>query len=981
MKWPGSKTHSMAGQFTRDYLLISIVPLILLFLLVFLGGFAATNYTGKLISRSIADLNGEALVHLRQLGEKVIDNKARDVAGQVNIYLKTRPDTTMEELQYSPEFRRIAVQVVGITGYTCIYEAGTGIMRGHPNEQLTDMDMTLLSTKLPSWWAIFKPTLSGVGKSGYYNWLEPDGTTRQKFMAITPVPTPFGGRTLMVAATTYIDEFSAPFQALENHADEVKNRYRQFVSREGLLFLAGVMALLLLTFGGVYRLGRRAALRYILPIERLGESVERIGEGDWAFSGSGKMLSRKDEIGALARAFAMMSKGLKELVTSLKQQVAEQNRIQVALTESEKHYRSLFDGVPIGLYRTTPGGRVLDANLNMVRALGYPDRETFIAQNAIQLYTEPSDRTHWKTLMESNLDMATFETRMQTFNGDTIWVENQSRAVRGKDDTIQYYEGSLQDITERKNTEQTIAESEKRLKKLYEESRKAEELYRSLINSSADAIVMYDLRGKVRYVSPVFTQLFGWPIEEIKGNNIPFLPESEKKVTMSLIDVLIENGTPCHGYETQRYHKDGSLIDVSISASRYDDHEGTPYGILVILRDISEHKKLTAQLQHAERMEAIGTLAGGIAHDFNNLMMGIQGNVTLILLGTDEKDPNYKKLVSIEKMIQSGSRLTSHLLGYARKGQYEIHPLNLNLLVQETAETFRRTRREIHVHERLNANPCDVKADRSQIEQVLMNIYINAADAMPGSGDLFLVTDNGTHEMMNGRPYSPKPGHYIRLQIRDTGSGIDEKTMERIFDPFFTTKKMGRGTGLGLASAYGIIKAHDGYLDVESEIGIGTTFSIFLMTSENKAVEIPTTPEQIVRGKGKILLVDDEETVIEVGAAMLTQAGYSVISATSGREALDIYKQRSMEIALVILDMIMPDLGGSEVFDLIKKINPRAQVLLSSGYSIDGQASEIMARGCNGFIQKPFNLEQVTRKINDIVSTGAQDSRKTGSQF
>jgi two-component system cell cycle sensor histidine kinase/response regulator CckA len=877
----------------------------------------------------------------------------------------------MESLQASSDFGKLAVQVVGISGYTCIYEAGTGIMRVHPNEKLINMDMARLATKLPSWWAIFKPTLNGSEGSGYYTWQDPDGTIREKYMTLTPLPTPFRGKTLMLAATTYIDEFSAPFQALLLHADQIKDKYQQFVSREGLYFIGGVMALMLLTFGGVYQLGRRAARRYILPIERLGDSARKIGAGDWNFSGPGEMLSRKDEIGALARAFDLMSTHVKELVTSLEQQVAEQHQIQIALAESETHYRSLFDGVPIGLYRTTPDGRVVDANPTLVRTLGYPDRNSFINQNAVSLYTNPADRNRWKTLMDANLDITTFETRMQTFGGKTIWVENQSQAVRDENGIILYYEGSLQDITDRKNTEKELAENENHLKTLYEASKKAEALYRSLISSSADAIIMYDLELKVRYVSPVFTQVFGWSLEELRGKRIPFLPDTEKAATMTQINALIENGAPRREYESRRYCKDGSLIEVSISASRYDDHEGNPYGMLIIMRDISEHKKLTAQLQHAERMEAIGTLAGGIAHDFNNLMMGIQGNVTLMLLDTEANSENYKKLLSIEKIIDSGSRLTRHLLGYARKGQYEIRPVDLHLLVQETTETFRRTRREIHVHEKLNAHPCTIKADRSQIEQVLMNIYINAADAMPDSGDLFLATDNVTHAMMKGRPYSPKPGHYVRMQITDTGSGIDERTMERIFDPFFTTKEMGRGTGLGLASAYGIVKAHGGYIDVQSEVGTGTTFSIYILTSENEAIESSNKPEQIFKGQGEILLVDDEEIIVEVTTEMLKQAGYTVISSTTGRKALEIYRQRSTDIALVILDMIMPDLSGGELFDRIKEINPRARVLLSSGYSIDGRASEIMQRGCNGFIQKPFNIEQITRKINELVSADA----------
>jgi len=969
MKWFASRSLSLAGQFARDYLLIAIGPLTISFILVFLGGVASTKHVETLISRSINDLNTEALVHLRHLGERIVENKARDVARQVQIYLQAHPDVTMADLQASPDFRKIAMQDVGATGYTCIYEAGTGIMRIHPNEKLIDVRLSVLAEKLPSFWAIYKISLHGIEKSGYYNWQDPDGAIRDKFMTMTPVPVPFRGNTLMIAATAYIDEFSAPFQALTVHAGQTAEKYQQFVSREGLYFISGVLLLLLLTFGGVYWLGRRAAMRYILPIEQLGESVRKIGEGDWTFSGSGEMLSRRDEIGALARTFDMMSRHMGELVTSLEQRVAEQNRIQQALTESEKHYRSLFDGVPIGLYRTTPGGRVLDANPNLVKALGYPDRETFLARNAISLYTDPIDRSNWKTLMDSNLDTATFETRMQTYGDDTIWVENQSKAVRDADGNIQYYEGSLHDITDRKKTEAALAENERRLQRLYEDSKKAEALYRSLISSSADAIILYDLEGRVRYVSPVFTQLFGWTLAEIEGQTIPFLPDSEKEATLCHIRTLIEEGTPCRGYETKRRHKNGTLVDVSISASRYDDHKGKPYGILVILRDISEHRELTAQLQHAERMEAIGTLAGGIAHDFNNLMMGIQGNVTLMLLATETDHQNYEKLLSIEKMIQSGARLTRHLLGYARKGQYEIRPVDLNHLVGETSETFSRTRREIRVHENLRATPCAIKADPIQVEQVLMNIYINAADAMPGGGDLFLETDNTTHTTMKSQPYTPKPGHYVRLRITDTGTGIDEKTLERIFDPFFTTKEMGRGTGLGLASAYGIVKAHGGYIDVESEIGIGTTFTIYLQTSESQAMASSPQPGRIVRGQGQILIVDDEEIIVEVATEMLKQAGYSVVSATTGRKALEIYRRKNTEIALVILDMIMPDLGGGELFDRIREINPRARVLLSSGYSLDGQATEIMQRGCDGFIQKPFNLEQVTRKINELVST------------
>jgi nitrogen-specific signal transduction histidine kinase/CheY-like chemotaxis protein len=386
------------------------------------------------------------------------------------------------------------------------------------------------------------------------------------------------------------------------------------------------------------------------------------------------------------------------------------------------------------------------------------------------------------------------------------------------------------------------------------------------------------------------------------------------------------------------------------------------------LRDISEKKKLQAQLQHAERMEAIGTLAGGIAHDFNNLMMGIQGNVSLMLSELGPAHPHHEKLKSIEKMILSGAKLTQHLLGYARKGQYELKPINLNHVLQETAETFGRTRKEIKIHQDLQGDLNAVVADQTQIEQVLMNLYINAADAMPEGGVLRLATLNTLHDQMAGRPYTPEPGRYVMLSVADTGIGMDQKTMKRIFEPFFTTKEMGRGTGLGLASVYGIVKAHGGYIDVESEVGRGSTFRIFLPASEAQVQPPSQPPTRLSKGTGKILLIDDEEVVVDVGVQMLQRAGYSVISTTSGKTAIDLFRRSGHEIDLVILDMVMPDMGGGAVYDQMKAIDPAVKVLLSSGYSLDGQAAEIMKRGCKGFIQKPFSMEQLALKVKDTLS-------------
>jgi signal transduction histidine kinase/CheY-like chemotaxis protein len=383
-----------------------------------------------------------------------------------------------------------------------------------------------------------------------------------------------------------------------------------------------------------------------------------------------------------------------------------------------------------------------------------------------------------------------------------------------------------------------------------------------------------------------------------------------------------------------------------------------------------EKKKLEVQFRYAQKMEALGTLAGGIAHNFNNFLMGIQGNVSLMLLETDPNHPNYKRLKNIEKLIDSGSKLTSQLLGYTREGRYEVKPFSLNQVVKEASDTFDATKKEIRVHQELSEDLFGINADQGQIKQVLLDLYVNAADAMPRGGDLFLKTINVTHKDITGKPYRVKPGRYVLLTIVDTGVGMDKTTMDRIFDPFFTTKGLSKATGLGLASVYGIVKAHAGYIDVDSKKGHGTTFSIYLPSYEKEVVEEKDLSPKVLKGKETVLLVDDDDMIVDVSSEMLSKMGYDVLIARGGKEAIEIIsKAHNLPSApdLVILDMIMPEMGGGETFDRMKEIDPEIKVLLSSGYSIDGQAKEILNRGCSGFIQKPFSMKELSVRIREIL--------------
>lgn len=382
-----------------------------------------------------------------------------------------------------------------------------------------------------------------------------------------------------------------------------------------------------------------------------------------------------------------------------------------------------------------------------------------------------------------------------------------------------------------------------------------------------------------------------------------------------------------------------------------------------------DRKKLESRLIQAQKMEAIGTLAGGIAHDFNNLLMGIQGNVSLVLLDTELDHPHHVKLKNIEQYVIKGSELTQQLLGFARGGKYQIKPSNLNELIDKSTKMFACTKKEIIITTDYEEYIWTVEIDKGQIEQVLLNLFVNAWQAMPGGGSIHIQTENVTEDniFIEDVEYDVNPGDYVVTSVSDTGCGMDKATLQRIFDPFFTTKEMGRGTGLGLASVYGIIKNHGGFIRVSSEKFKGSTFKFYLPTSIKKAEKEEENQSVLLKGTETVLLVDDENMIIEAGSQMLERLGYKTITAKSGKEAIKIFMENHEKIDLVILDMIMPDIDGGEVFDILKSNYPDITVLLCSGYSVEGQAAEIMSRGCAGFIQKPFNINLISHEIRKYL--------------
>jgi two-component system, cell cycle sensor histidine kinase and response regulator CckA len=496
----------------------------------------------------------------------------------------------------------------------------------------------------------------------------------------------------------------------------------------------------------------------------------------------------------------------------------------------------------------------------------------------------------------------------------------------------------------------------------------------SILKTISHAVLGFQNR-KIIFANAAAEVIFGWKVEELLGKDARILYRSEEDYLESgnLIYSLLEQQGNCR-LEIPCRHRNGRDFVCTVNASVIDKDPQSGR-IVVVYEDITDRKvaeaeknKLEAQLIQSQKMEAVGTLAGGIAHDFNNLLMGIQGCTSILMMDLHGKPKWFDRLKSIEDLVQSGAELTRQLLGFARSGKYELKTIDINSLIEKTASLFARTKKEITIHRFFADNVPLVDVDRGQMEQMLLNMLVNSWQAMPDGGDIYLKTENAFLQEDFVRSYGVGSGRYVKISIEDTGVGMDTKTKERIFEPFFTTKEIGRGTGLGLAMVYGIVRGHNGIITVTSKLSEGTKFDIYLPASSRQELENEIkTLQAIVKGNETILLVDDEEVIIDVSKEVLKMLGYNVLIAHSGHEAITIYSGKKDEIDLVVQDMIMPGMSGVETFYALKNINPAVKVILSSGYVINQQVENIMEHGCRAFIQKPFRMEELSIKIRNVL--------------
>jgi len=632
---------------------------------------------------------------------------------------------------------------------------------------------------------------------------------------------------------------------------------------------------------------------------------------------------------------------------SERRQAAEELRLE------KEFATSLIDNAPTFFVAIDAQGRTMMMNPLMLEALGYK-ADKVVGKDYLSNFVPERERDKLTDIfrkLTADHEHTLNENHILTKDGKEFLVEWHGTPVFDTSGKFQYFYGIGINITERKQAEEALRESV--------------EKYRQLVENANDAIFIIE-DGKVKFPNSKTEEMTGYSEKEL--SEIPFIniihPDDREMVLERRRKRLLGKKPPSI-YSFRMINKSGVELLVQINTV-FIAWEGKP-ATLNFIRDIREQRRLETQLQQAQKMESVGTLAGGIAHDFNNLLMGILGRTTLISADVDSFHPHTEHLKGIEEYVKSAADLTKQLLGFARGGRYVVEPTELNELIKNQSQMFGRTQKDINIQEKYEKDLWVVEVDQKQIEQLLLNLYVNSWHAMPGGGELYIQTENIVIDEFFNRPYHVEPGKYVKISVTDTGIGMDKATQQRIFDPFFTTKEMGRGTGLGLASAYGIIKNHNGFIDVYSEKGKGTTFNIYLPASEKEAVKEVEIHEELHRGTETLLLVDDEDMIVDVGCGIIDRLGYKSLTAKSGEEAIGIYKKNYDKIDMVILDMIMPDMGGGETYDKLKEINPDIKVLLSSGYSIDGLATEILERGCNGFIQKPFNMADLSKKIREIL--------------
>jgi two-component system, cell cycle sensor histidine kinase and response regulator CckA len=632
--------------------------------------------------------------------------------------------------------------------------------------------------------------------------------------------------------------------------------------------------------------------------------------------------------------------------------ITERRKAEEALRASEVRYRRLFESAKDGiLILDAQTGMIVDVNPFLVELLAF-SRESFLGKKVWELgffKDFVANQANFAELQQEKYvryeDMA-----LETSDGRRIEVEFVSNVYEVSHEKV--IQCNIRDVSERKRAQ----ESSVRLA--------------TAVEQSAEAIVITDANGSILYTNPAFEKTTGYTSAEVLGQNPRILKSGRQDAEFyrQMWTVLSQGGVWSGHLINKR--KDGTLFEEDATISPVRDGAGQIVNYVAVKRDVSNEIRLEQQLFQAQKIEAIGRLAGGVAHDFNNLLGVITGYGGIVHRRLAAGDPLKGKVEQILKAAERAAGLTRQLLAFSRKQVLQPEILDLNVVVSDMDKMLRRLIGEdVEFTTLLDPHLGSVRADPGQIEQIMMNLAVNARDAMPDGGRLTIETRNADLGADYAATHPPTPtGSYVALVVTDTGSGMDAATQARIFEPFFTTKEAGKGTGLGLATVYGIVKQSEGYIWVYSEVGVGTTFKIYLpRIDEQAAVARRQEPGPLLRGSETVLLVEDEESLRELLREVLEANGYSVLVARDGAEVSKIAEAHTGTIHIMVTDVVMPGMSGPKILDLIAPTRPGMKVLFLSGYSDESVTRHGLVGPGRAFLSKPFGPEVLLRKVRESL--------------